>query len=61
MGTRIIMKMGTEVNKEIEREVKIITIKHKKNTSTMRRTNTKNRARTIVTRGTKDSNKMDNK
>ena len=53
--------MGTEVNKEIEREVKIITIKHKKNTSTMRRTNTKNRARTIVTRGTKDSNKMDNK
>ena len=55
------MKTGTEVNKEIEREVKIITSKHQKNTDTMRKTDTENRARIIITRGTIDSSKMDNK
>ena len=55
------MKMGTEVNKEIEREIKIIITNHERKTSNMKRIKIKNKTRTIITRGTIDSSKMDNK
>ena len=60
MSTMTIMEMDKEENRKIEGENKIITTKHVKNPKDMRKTKTKNKIETIITREIIDNIKMVN-